>query len=76
MWYNIKIRDTEKKSRWYSVMQNTLYHACFEKIISGCSVTANMLVLGTSDSGFESRHPDQKIEIKMTLKKVIFVLKL
>ncbi len=25
---------------------------------SGCGVTANMLVLGTSDSGFESRHPD------------------
>lgn len=26
--------------------------------ISGCGVTANMLVLGTSDSGFESQHPD------------------
>lgn len=25
---------------------------------TGCGVTANMLVLGTSDSGFESRHPD------------------
>lgn len=31
------------------------YHSL---VISGCGVTANMLVLGTSDSGFESRHPD------------------
>lgn len=26
--------------------------------ITGCGVTANILVLGTSDSGFESQHPD------------------
>lgn len=26
--------------------------------LSGCGVTANMSVLGTDDSGFESRHPD------------------
>lgn len=26
--------------------------------ISGRGVTANMPVLGTGDSGFESRHPD------------------
>ncbi len=28
------------------------------KIYSGCGVTANMLDLGSSDSGFESQHPD------------------
>ncbi len=28
------------------------------KVISGCGVTANIPVLGTGDSGFESRHPD------------------
>lgn len=28
-------------------------------IVSGCGVTANILVLGTSDSGFESLHPDK-----------------
>ena len=28
------------------------------KIASGCGVTANIPVLGTGDSGFESRHPD------------------
>jgi hypothetical protein len=27
--------------------------------LSGCGVTANMPVLGTGDSGFESRHPDK-----------------
>ena len=27
--------------------------------ITGCGVTANMPVLGTGDSGFESRHPDR-----------------
>ncbi len=33
-------------------------------MVSGCGVTANILVLGTSDSGFESLHPDKKKEIK------------
>jgi hypothetical protein len=28
--------------------------------ISGCGVTANMPVLGTGDSGFESQHPDKE----------------
>jgi hypothetical protein len=28
------------------------------QVISGCGVTANIPVLGTGDSGFESRHPD------------------
>lgn len=28
------------------------------EVISGCSVTVNIPVLGTGDSGFESRHPD------------------
>ena len=28
------------------------------RITSECSVTANILVLGTSDSGFESQHSD------------------
>ncbi len=28
-------------------------------VLSGCGVTANMPVLGTGDSGFESRHPDK-----------------
>jgi large conductance mechanosensitive channel len=32
-----------------------------KKYISGCGVTANIPVLGTGDSGFESRHPDNKI---------------
>lgn len=29
---------------------------------SGCGVTANIPVLGTGDSGFESRHPDKSDE--------------
>ena len=39
------------------------------KIVSGCGVTANIPVLGTGDSGFESRHPDIK---KQTSQEVIF----
>ena len=31
--------------------------------ISGCGVTANMLALGASDSGFESRHPDKMFRL-------------
>ncbi len=29
---------------------------------SGCSVTVNIPVLGTGDSGFESLHPDNFLE--------------
>jgi hypothetical protein len=32
---------------------------CCLKIMSECSVTANIPVLGTGDSGFESRHSDR-----------------
>ena len=35
-------------------------------IISGCGVTANIPVLGTGDSGFESRHPDKVFENNLT----------
>lgn len=37
-----------------------LLHNCF---ISGRGVTANMPVLGTGDSGFESRRPDKVISV-------------
>lgn len=30
------------------------------KVVSGRGVTANMLALGASDSGFESRRPDKE----------------
>lgn len=32
---------------------------------SECSVTANILVLGTSDSGFESLHSDKNLLTKI-----------
>ena len=32
----------------------------FENYLSRCGVTANIPVLGTGDSGFESRHLDKK----------------
>lgn len=40
--------------------------------ISGCSVTVNIPVLGTGDSGFESRHPD-KVSKKFAKKKEDFI---
>ena len=33
-----------------------------EYVISECGVTANILALGASDSGFESRHSDKYIK--------------
>lgn len=36
--------------------------------LSGCGVTANMPVLGTGDSGFESRHPDKFKKVKKFIK--------
>ena len=37
-----------------------MFHViCYVSYISGRSVTANMLALGASDSGFESRRPDK-----------------
>jgi hypothetical protein len=42
-------------------MQCNYYYDCEVRLFySGCSVTANIPVLGTGDSGFESRHPDNK----------------
>ena len=42
---------------------------CKINYISGRGVTANILVLGTSDSGFESQRPDH---IKKLLERVVF----
>ncbi len=47
---------------WLLLGRGLVWYEYFEFYIwsmaSGCGVTANILVLGTSDSGFESLHPD------------------
>mgnify|MGYP001078012304 CR=1 FL=1 len=42
------------------------------RIESGRGVTANMLVLGTSDSGFESRRPDSVLNNEINNYKEFF----
>ena len=45
---------------WYDALVNVLQMpiAACTCMISECGVTANIPVLGTGDSGFESRHSD------------------
>lgn len=54
MFFVFLVFENIEKKFFYDMINFAKYNAN----ISGCGVTANMLVLGTSDSGFESQHPD------------------